>query len=189
MRPLVTSDAVAAAIFFPVYGGWVVWELVLQRRTADAGDRTRIGEVVTTTAGAILVFPASALGPRLPGPAWLPVAVGMTLLVAGWAFRIWAVRTLGRWFKVTVVVEPGQRVVDSGPYRLIRHPSYTGMLIALLGIGIAVDSWASIAIAVGLPLVGVLRRIGEEEETLLRELGAPYRDYARRTRRLVPGVW
>ncbi len=189
MRPLVLNDAVAAAIFFPVYVGWVVWELVLQRRTAGAEDRTRIGEVVTTTAGAALVFPASGLGLRMPGPSWLAVAVGIVLLVAGWAFRVWAVRALGRWFKVTVVVEPGQRVVDSGPYRLIRHPSYAGLLVALLGIGIALDSWASVAVAVGLPLLGVLRRIGEEEETLLRELGTPYRDYARRTRRLVPGVW
>jgi len=188
LRPLVTGDGVAAAFFFPVYAAWVVWELALQRRTG-APDRTRLGEVVTTTAGAVLIFPASGLGPRLPGPSWLPVVVGMVLLAAGWAFRAWAVRTLGRWFKVTVVVEPGQQVVDRGPYRLIRHPSYTGMLVALLGMGIALDSWASVAVAVGLPLLGILRRIGEEEETLLRELGTPYRDYARRTWRLVPGVW
>ena len=188
MRPLVLNHAVAAAIFFPVYAAWVVWELVLQRRTGTP-DRTRMSEVIATTAGSVLIFPASAVGLRLPGPKWLPVVVGVALLVAGWAFRAWAVRTLGRWFKVTVTVEPGQQVVDFGPYRLIRHPSYTGILVALLGSGIALDSWASVAVAVVLPLLAILRRIGEEEAILLRELGTPYTDYMRRTWRLVPGVW
>ena len=190
MRPLVLHEAVAAAVFFPVYVGWVVWELALQRRARGTGsDETRWGEVVTTTLGAALIFPASGLGLRLPGPGWLAATVGVTLLLAGWAFRAWSVRTLGRWFTVTVAVEPGQQVVQSGPYRLLRHPSYTGMLVALLGAGIALDSWASVAVAVLIPLAGIVRRIGEEEATLTRELGAAYRDYSRRTSRLVPRLW
>jgi protein-S-isoprenylcysteine O-methyltransferase Ste14 len=144
---------------------------------------------VTTALGASLIFPAAGVDARLPGPGWLPVAIGVTLMLGGWAFRWWSVRTLGRWFKVTVMVEPDQQVVDTGPYRLLRHPSYTGILVTLLGMGVALDSWASVAVAVGLPLIGIVRRIGEEEETLLRELGAAYRDYSRRTSRLVPGVW
>lgn len=190
MRPLVLNDAVAAAVFFPFYVGWVVWELVLQRRARGSGsDETRWGVVVTTTLGAALIFPASGLGLRLPGPGWVPVAVGVALLIAGWLFRAWAVRTLGRWFTVTVAVERDQQVVERGPYALVRHPSYTGMLVTLLGAGIALDSWASVAVAVLIPLAGIVRRIGEEETALLRELGAPYRDYSLRTSRLVPGVW
>lgn len=188
MRPLVFHDVVAAAVFFPSYAGWSIWELALQRRTGDP-DRTRWGEFVTTTLGVSLIFPATALGLRLPGPSWLPVAVGVALLLAGWGFRAWSVHTLGRWFKVTVMVEPGQQVVDHGPYRLLRHPSYTGILVTLLGMGVALDSWASVAVAVGIPLIGVVRRIGEEEATLTRELGAPYMEYSARTSRLVPGVW
>ena len=98
-------------------------------------------------------------------------------------------RTLGRFFRVTVVVDEDQRVVDTGPYRMLRHPSYTGMLVTLVGVGIALDSWLSVAAAFLPALVAILRRIREEEHVLLRELGEPYRAYARRTSRLVPGVW
>ena len=86
-------------------------------------------------------------------------------------------------------MQQGHRVVDTGPYRVLRHPSYTGILVTLLGMGIALDSWASVAVAFLLPLAGILRRIGEEEQVLRRELGEPYRDYSRRTSRLVPGIW
>ncbi|TMM11091.1 MAG: isoprenylcysteine carboxylmethyltransferase family protein [Actinobacteria bacterium] len=191
MRPLVFHDAVAGTAFFASYGGWCLWELVLQRRAKapERTDRSRWWLFVTTTLGASLIFPASGVGLRLPGPRWAPVAAGVGLIIAGWALRRWSVRTLGRWFTVTVTVEPDQRVVDTGPYRLLRHPSYTGMLVSLLGMGVGLDSWASVAVAVGFPLIGIVRRIDEEEGMLVRELGAPYREYSRRTRRLVPGVW
>ena len=188
MRPLVLHEGLAGALFFTSYVGWCVWELLLQRRTGER-DRTRWGVFVTTAAGAALIFPASGVDARLPGPRWLPVAVGVSLILAGWWFRWWSVRTLGRYFKVTVTVQEGHRVVDTGPYRVLRHPSYTGMLVSLLGMGIALDSWASVAVAFLLPLTGILRRIGEEEQVLRRELGEPYRDYSRRTSRLVPGIW
>src|SRR5207253_2803440 len=123
------------------YGGWCLWELVLQRRAKapERTDRSRWWLFVTTTLGASLIFPASGVGLRLPGPRWAPVAVGLGLIIAGWALRRWSVRTLGRWFTVTVTVEPDQRVVDTGPYRLLRHPSYTGMLVSLLGMGVGLD--------------------------------------------------
>jgi protein-S-isoprenylcysteine O-methyltransferase Ste14 len=102
---------------------------------------------------------------------------------------VWSIRTLGRFFRYEVVVQEGHRVVDTGPYRLVRHPSYTGSLLAFLGIGIALDNWLSVAAALGLPLLGFLRRIAVEEAALTSELGDAYRSYKERTRRLVPGIW
>jgi protein-S-isoprenylcysteine O-methyltransferase Ste14 len=99
------------------------------------------------------------------------------------------VRTLGRFFKVTVGVEDDQPLVDTGPYAVLRHPAYTGFLLSCVGVGVALDSWLSVASALLLPTIGVLRRIGHEEALLRNELGASYASYARRTRRLVPGVW
>jgi protein-S-isoprenylcysteine O-methyltransferase Ste14 len=145
--------------------------------------------VVGSLAGLALAFGLSGTGPRLPGPDWLPVAVGLAVIAAGTALRYWSVHTLGRFFTVNVGVAEGQRVVDSGPYALLRHPSYTGMLVVYLGVGIALDSWPSVAAAVVLPTLAVLNRI-EHEETMLREELAPaYEGYQRRTKRLVPGVW
>jgi protein-S-isoprenylcysteine O-methyltransferase Ste14 len=122
------------------------------------------------------------------GSVW-PVVVGLTLLALGLGLRGWAVVTLGRFFTHDVRVEAGQPVVQSGPYRLLRHPSYTGALVAFAGIGIALDNWLSLASLVLFPLVGFVVRIRREETALTTELGDAYRSYSARTSRLVPGVW
>ena len=103
--------------------------------------------------------------------------------------RTWAILTLGRLFKFVVVIQDGHRVVASGPYRLLRHPSYTGGLVAFLGAGIALDSWLSALAIVFIPLLAVLVRIHVEEAKLATALGPEYTRYASRTHRLVPGLW
>jgi protein-S-isoprenylcysteine O-methyltransferase Ste14 len=125
----------------------------------------------------------------LPGPDWWPPLVGFVVFAAGIWLRTVAVITLGRFFTYAVKVADDQPVIESGPYRLIRHPSYTGLLMASLGVGIALDNWVSIAACLLPPLVGFTLRLLAEERTLADQLGAPYRDYMRRTKRLVPGVW
>jgi protein-S-isoprenylcysteine O-methyltransferase Ste14 len=117
------------------------------------------------------------------------VALGIGVFLSGLAMRGWAVHELGRFFKFTVVVQAGHRVVESGPYRWIRHPSYTGLLMASLGLGIALGTWLSIPACVVPPLIGFSIRLEHEERVLADELGEPYRRYMERTRRLVPGVW
>jgi hypothetical protein len=81
-------------------------------------------------------------------------------------------------------VQEGHCVIRSGAYRMRRHPSYTGLLAAPLGFGIALDSWLSVIV-----LVGVLIRIYVEESALSSALGESYRQYAAHTRRLIPWVW
>ena len=145
--------------------------------------------VIGSLVGLALAFGLAGAGARLPGPAWLPVAAGLAVLAAGTALRYWSVHTLGRFFTVTVGVAEGQRVVDTGPYAWLRHPSYTGMLLAYLGVGIALDSWLSAAAAVVPATLAVLNRIAHEETMLREQLAPAYEGYQRRTKRLVPGVW
>jgi protein-S-isoprenylcysteine O-methyltransferase Ste14 len=71
--------------------------------------------------------------------------VGESRFIGGLALRLWAVLSLGRFFKVTVSIQEGHRVIRSGPYRLVRHPSYSGLLIALLGLGLALETWLGLA--------------------------------------------
>jgi protein-S-isoprenylcysteine O-methyltransferase Ste14 len=145
--------------------------------------------ITMPTAAVVLTFVFASVDDRLPGPRWAPAVAGLALMWAGFAFRAWAIRELGRFFTVTVGVTEGHRVVDTGPYRWVRHPSYTGMVVFFLGFGVALDSWLSVAAAVLLPLAGIVVRIHYEEQLLRRELGQAYADYSKRTSRLLPGVW
>lgn len=112
---------------------------------------------------------------------------GIALALTGIALRWWAVLSLGRFFTTRVMTRPDQTVVESGPYRLVRHPSYTGMMLTLLGILLSSANWLSLACVV-LVLPGLAFRIRVEEAALLLGLGDGYRDYMKRTKRLVPFV-
>jgi protein-S-isoprenylcysteine O-methyltransferase Ste14 len=112
-------------------------------------------------------------------------ALGVVVALAGIAFRQYAVATLGRFFTTRVMTQPGQTVVETGPYRYIRHPSYSGMLLTVLGILVCSTDWLSLACFV-LALPGMAYRIKVEEGALIQALGEPYREYMRRTPRLVP---
>jgi protein-S-isoprenylcysteine O-methyltransferase Ste14 len=116
-------------------------------------------------------------------------AVGVGLMALGLATRVWAVAALGRSFRTTVEVEPGQRVVSTGPYRWVRHPAYTGLLLIVAGYGLALGNWLSFAACLVLPLPAILRRIRIEEAELNRVLGDTYRSYQATTARLLPWLW
>lgn len=114
---------------------------------------------------------------------------GVVLFVAGLVLRWWAIVTLGRFFTVDVVVEKDHEVVERGPFRSVRHPSYAGVLLAFVGFALTLRNWAALLIIL-VPIFAVfMRRMKVEEEALSRALGARYTDYMKRTKRLVPGVY
>jgi protein-S-isoprenylcysteine O-methyltransferase Ste14 len=116
-------------------------------------------------------------------------ATGLFVMWIGLAIRIWAVLVLGSAFRTTVEVDAGQRLVDRGPYRLVRHPSYSGILLIAFGYGLTLGNWLSVVILILIPLGTMLRRIAVEEATLTEVIGQPYVAYKERTKRLVPGLW
>ena len=116
------------------------------------------------------------------------VGIGAVIATGGLTLRVWAIRTLGRFFTSTVRVVDGQRVVRSGPYCLLRHPSYTGALLAALGAIIALGSVIGGALLLGLCVPAYLYRITVEERALIEELGRDYADYRRGSWGLVPGL-
>lgn len=141
----------------------------------------------------VAVLAAGAADRRLTGLAWRlghwHLAAGLAVMLAGMAIRVWAVVVLGAAFRTTVEVDHGQAVVDTGPYRWVRHPAYTGLLLIGTSIGLALGNWLSLVILVLVPLAAMLRRIAVEEVILTEVLGPPYRAYQERTKRLVPGLW
>jgi protein-S-isoprenylcysteine O-methyltransferase len=114
--------------------------------------------------------------------------IGMILLLAGIALRVWSFAALGRYFTRCVQVSPGQPVVTNGPYRLVRHPGYAGGLLAWVGIGVTSANWAGLAAVTLLPLIVVIWLIHLEEHALLATLDDDrYRRYAAQHKRLIPG--
>ncbi len=114
---------------------------------------------------------------------------GLALFVAGLALRWYAMRYLGRLFTFDVAVAADHRVVDTGPYRLVRHPAYTGSLLSFVGLGLCGGNALSMALLLGPITLAFLNRIAIEEAALTAGLGGAYADYVARTRRLVPFVY
>lgn len=195
MKPLVLDGGFPEVAFWTLASVWLLGEAAFAIRTTMREAATRDLSVVPLTLASVgglglgVVAAVSAEAFALPGPRWWPPLAGLGVLAAGIALRIWSVRTLGRFFRYTIVVDSDHRVVEDGPYRLIRHPSYTGLLLATLGLGIALGNWLAIAACLLPPLVGFSIRLLHEEQVLAAQLGDPYRSYMRRTRRLIPGVW
>ena len=107
-------------------------------------------------------------------------------MLGGTALRWYAVTTLGRYFTVDVASEASQPVIDVGPYRLVRHPSYAGILLALFGFALTLGNWAGLFAMLVLPAAAFAYRIRVEEAALLSTLGESYARYMRRTWRLIP---
>jgi protein-S-isoprenylcysteine O-methyltransferase Ste14 len=116
-------------------------------------------------------------------------ALGLASLLLGSWLRRHCFKTLGQYFTGNVQVVHGQTVIQEGAYRLIRHPSYTGGMLMYLGTGLALTNWLSVLIIVILGGLGYAYRVQVEERALEMELGEPYRDYVRRTKRFIPFVF
>ncbi len=162
------------------------------RRNATSA-KARPGKDLSTLTN-LALFPAAILAIFLGYvrvgalPHWL-FYPGLTLWLAGLAVTVLAYRTLGRFFSLDVQTENDHRVVDSGPYRLLRHPGYAGVLLGLLGLGVALQSWDSVLVLLLAATAAFAYRVQIEEKFLIAELGDEYVQYIARTKRLVPYVW
>lgn len=114
---------------------------------------------------------------------------GMMLFAVGLGIRWWAIVTLGRFFTVDVTIEKDHELVERGPFRYVRHPSYTGVLLAFVGWALTLRNWGALLVVLVPIFIAFVRRMNVEEEALCGALGQRYREYMKRTRRLVPGVY
>jgi len=194
--PLVFRHGAAEVAFIVLLLTWTVFEAVmrvLQRLRATGPDTRDPSYFVLLPALLAAVVAAEVLGRRgrllWPGGLVWPVVAGLTLVAAGIGLRAWSIVTLGRFFQYQIKVQPGHQVVTGGPYRYVRHPSYTGIAMVLAGIALASgDVWSLLAVAV-LGGAGLAVRIRAEERQLTQALGGEYERFAAGRKRLVPGVW
>jgi protein-S-isoprenylcysteine O-methyltransferase len=157
-------------------------------RAADAGSLPLLWIVLT-----ISVFGAFNVA-RLARTAALPDedawhVLGAVIFAGGLLLRWYSIIHLGRFFTVNVAIADDHRLIDSGPYRFVRHPSYTGALMAFLGLGLCMANWAALAVLIVPACLVFLRRMQVEEAALQQGLGESYREYMQHTKRLIPGIY
>ncbi|WP_433040216.1 methyltransferase family protein [Dactylosporangium sp. CS-033363] len=174
-------------------GAIVLGELLQALRLRRGATRIDLGAEVlfraVLFAGILLLPAARAFLPEANIPRPWALGAGVVVAWTGLLLRWWSFLTLGRYFTVVLKTAAGQPVVDRGPYKVLRHPSYTGLLLAIAGCGLMLGTWAGTLAAVAVITAALSYRIRIEERALTAALGEPYREFARTRARLVPYVW
>ncbi len=197
MLPLVLTDHTAALILTGAYFIWLIPEIIytLSHRIdtgSRADDRYSSLAVKLSLGTAVLLANWLIRVETWATISWHPVLIfslGITLVVIGVAFRWYSIRVLGKYFSVQLGVQPDQTVMKDGPYRLIRHPSYTGSLITMLGLGMVFANWLCILSVPLIVFIGFNYRANVEEQMLIAALGDSYREYMKHTKRFIPFVY
>ncbi len=185
----------------------LTWKILLWAWTASEiyiviATRTRRSDGKVRDQGSMLILWFTIVGsitaaeyaryltpfPMFPGFHWLRL-IAIPLLVSGLVVRWVAIFSLGKAFSANVAIRDTQSLYRSGLYSVVRHPSYSGMLLIFLAIAIADRNWASAAIVLILPAAALLYRIHVEETALNLAFGAQYAEYSRTTKSLIPGIY
>jgi protein-S-isoprenylcysteine O-methyltransferase Ste14 len=194
--PLIFRPGAAGTAFTVAVAAWLVFEFAMrvrQRRRASGPASADPTYFILVACLVAAVIAAEALGRRgglrWPGGLIWPAVAGITLIAAGIGLRAWSIATLGRFFQYQITIQPGHRVVTGGPYRYVRHPSYTAVALILAGIALACGDVWSLAAVAALGGAGLAVRIRAEERQLGQALGGEYQQFAAGRKRLVPGMW
>jgi protein-S-isoprenylcysteine O-methyltransferase len=187
------SDMRPVIFIWVIYALWLI--LVIFLTVSAVGVKQDRERHLGQSLGLLLAIIAAFLLPRVPvlsvvnfAPVNVTVSiVGVMLCAAGMALLVWARIVLGRNWSQTVSAKEGHELVTAGPYRTIRHPMYTGGLIACIGSAIVVGGpWIFLLVILGALF---LWRVGAEDRLMAQQFPNEYPDYKRRTKALLPFVW
>jgi protein-S-isoprenylcysteine O-methyltransferase Ste14 len=190
----VFASGLGLVLFDFSYFVWIVSELFgavliprLRQRGATRVKRDQGSGALVIATVFVSISIAFAFGYAGVGmlPDWI-FYLGIFLMFLGVLVRQYAIAILGRFFSLSVRIVEDHKVVEKGPYRLVRHPSYTGVLITFIGLGLAVQSLGALLVLLAVFGVSFGYRMYVEERTLLSELGQDYAGYMKRTKRLIP---
>jgi protein-S-isoprenylcysteine O-methyltransferase Ste14 len=180
-----------------LFWAWLASEILIvaltytRRGKGSRQDRGSMMVLWVVNCSAITVglwYAATRPATMFHGATWVR-SLALAILVLGLAIRWTAMLQLGRAFSVNVAIREGQRVMHSGLYRWMRHPSYTGLLLAYLALGVRSLNWVSVGIIMVPVMAALLYRIRVEEAVLTQAFGEQYRAYCAATPRLIPGVY
>ena len=176
---------------------WLVAELKLSRKAKRQLQQALQGEQQTQTWLWLRVSGSLLLALVFKPSAWLPIpldyvlrqVLGLSLCLSGLGLRYWAVVTLGKFFSTHVQIIKQHQLIMLGPYRRLRHPAYSGLLLALAGAGLAMGDWLAFGMLTVAPFCAFHARICLEEKLLQDKFGADYVTYAKNTYKLLPLVY
>jgi protein-S-isoprenylcysteine O-methyltransferase Ste14 len=180
-----------------LYWAWILTEVLvlLVTRTRRSGGEVRDrGSLIVLW---VVIFGSMSTGSWL-GAVYQPAMfhagvwlryVCVALLATGLVIRWTAIYTLGKSFSANVAIHATQKLNQSGLFRWMRHPSYTGILLIFLAAGLNTRNWLGLAIIALLPMAALLYRIHVEEAALTGAFGAEYVAYSQRVKRLIPGIY
>jgi protein-S-isoprenylcysteine O-methyltransferase Ste14 len=180
-----------------LYWAWVASEVVIllatrtRRSTGTVRDRGSLLILWPVIVGSITA--GIWIGETEPhtlfhGAHWIRY-VALALLVAGLALRWASIAALGKSFSANVAIHSTQTLNKTGLFSLVRHPSYSGMLLIFLAMGMHTRNWLALAITVIPPTAALLYRIHVEELALREAFGQQYAEYSANTKRLIPGIY
>jgi protein-S-isoprenylcysteine O-methyltransferase Ste14 len=171
------------------------WKIVRDARKsakrADSQDRGSIRFIMTVQWIALFIaYPIAFVRAwSFPERVQLPLfVVGVLMLISGSLLRRYCWRTLGKYFTGDVQAQRDQPVIRSGPYRWVRHPSYTGGMMMFIGLGLTLGSWVSLALLTIATIVAYGYRVAVEERVLLDTIGEPYGSYMKERKRFIPYI-
>ena len=188
------SNSKLDIIFWIALACWVLpeifaWKLKRSTDSAVILDRGSLHLVsVLWWIGILAGFLFSLLLPNAVIPLKQPALffTGISCIVAGIVVRWYSVSILGEYFTFNVAIQNNQVLVERGPYRYVRHPSYSGALLSIVGFGLALGNWWSLGFSFSCLALAYVYRIPIEESALRAAFGARYLEYRKRTSRLVP---
>lgn len=171
---------------------WVISALRVKRVKAKERSVDRLLTVVVLAAASALLFAQGMrIGPLrlrfLPPHLWIAY-LGIAVSFVGAGIAIWARYSIGAYWSARVTLKEGHQLIRSGPYAYVRHPIYTGMLVACIGTALVVGEWRGV-LAVALLLAAHSRKAMREESMLTREFGQQYTSYRQSTGFLFPRLW
>ena len=197
LQPLFDMSPGWRLVFWASFTAWMLsemWVFLRDARAAsgartDRGSRFLIIVLVWFGLWGAFAFAYGLDGWRIDVEPRVLFPASIALIWTGMLLRIWSVLTLGRFFRTSVIVQDDHKLIRRGPYRVLRNPSYTGALISLAGVCLAMGSWASVAAGMGCLLVAYAWRIRVEERALKERFGADFDQYRKSTWALIPFVW
>jgi protein-S-isoprenylcysteine O-methyltransferase len=172
-----------------LFEAWVFWRDRGKRAEGSRGSGLRVLLVFVLGISIGINMPGVAPSFNIGDHATVYFVIGMLLVWGGLLLRYWSIHTLGRFFSTRLVIQERHELITAGPYKILRHPSYTGALLTFIGFGLGTGNWMSVLVLLGTALVTYAWRIRAEERMLTEQFGEAFQEHKKHTWAIIPLVW